>query len=44
MPDLYRLTVEQLQELDGYGEISARRAVDSIEASKQQPFSRCCSG
>ena len=44
MPDLYRLTVEQLQELDGYGEISARRAVDSIEASKQQPFSRVLFG
>ena len=44
MPDLYRLTTEQLQELDGYGEISARRAVDSIEASKQQPFSRVLFG
>jgi DNA ligase (NAD+) len=44
MPDLYRLTVEQLQELDGYGEISARRAVDSIAASKQQPFSRVLFG
>ena len=27
MPDLYRLSAEQLQELDGYGEISARNAV-----------------
>jgi DNA ligase (NAD+) len=44
MPDLYRLTVEQLQELDGYGEISARRAVDSIRASKAQPFSRVLFG
>jgi DNA ligase (NAD+) len=44
MPDLYRLTVEQLQELDGYGEISARRAVDAIEASKAQPFSRVLFG
>ena len=44
MPDLYRLTIEQLQELDGYGEISARRAVDSIEASKEQPFSRVLFG
>jgi DNA ligase (NAD+) len=44
MPDLYRLTPEQLQELDGYGEISARRAVDSIEASKAQPFSRVLFG
>ncbi len=44
MPDLYRLTPEQLQELAGYGEISARRAVDSIEASKAQPFSRVLFG
>ncbi len=44
MPDLYRLTPEQLQELDGYGEISALRAVDSIEASKAQPFSRVLFG
>jgi len=44
MPDLYRLTVEQLQELDGYGEVSARRAVGSIEASKAQPFSRVLFG
>ncbi len=44
MPDLYRLTPEQLQELDGYGEISARRSVDSIEASKAQPFSRVLFG
>ena len=44
MPDLYRLTIEQLQELDGYGEISARRAVESIEASKKQPFSRVLFG
>jgi DNA ligase (NAD+) len=44
MPDLYRLTIEQLQELDGYGEISARRSVESIEASKMQPFSRVLFG
>src|SRR6185436_18191982 len=44
MPDLYRLTAEQLMELDGYGEISARRSVESIEQSKQQPFSRVLFG
>jgi DNA ligase (NAD+) len=44
MPDLYRLTVEQLTELDGYGEISATRAVEAIEASKAQPFSRVLFG
>jgi len=44
MPDLYRLTAEQLMELDGYGEISARRAVEAIELSKQQPFARVLFG
>src|SRR5439155_10482995 len=44
MPDLYRLTPEQLMELDGYGEISARNAVEAIEQSKRQPFSRVLFG
>lgn len=44
MPDLYRLTPEQLQELDGYGEISSRNAVDAIRTSKQQPFFRVLFG
>src|SRR3954471_15755699 len=44
MPDLYRLTAEQLMELDGYGEISARKAIDAIELSKQQAFSRVLFG
>jgi DNA ligase (NAD+) len=44
MPDLYRLTAEQLAELDGYAEISARKAVEAIEASKVQPFSRVLFG
>jgi DNA ligase (NAD+) len=44
MPDLYRLTAEQLLELDGYGEISARNAVEAIERSKGQPFSRVLFG
>jgi DNA ligase (NAD+) len=44
MPDLYRLTVEQLVEIDGYGEISAARAVAAIERSKEQPFSRVLFG
>jgi DNA ligase (NAD+) len=44
MPDLYRITPEQLMELDGYGEVSARKAVDAIELSKQQPFSRVLFG
>src|SRR5829696_2795435 len=44
MPELYRLTPEQLMELDGYGEISARNAVEAIQQSKQQPFSRVLFG
>jgi DNA ligase (NAD+) len=44
MPDLYRLTAEQLAALDGYGEVSAARATASIEASKAQPFSRVLFG
>jgi len=44
MPDLYRLTPEQLLEIEGYGEISATNAVASIERSKEQPFSRVLFG
>jgi DNA ligase (NAD+) len=44
MPDLYRLTPERLQELDGYGQISSQKAVEAIQASKEQPFSRVLLG
>jgi DNA ligase (NAD+) len=44
VPELYRLTKEQLMELDGYGEISAGNAIESIEASKQVPFNRVLFG
>jgi DNA ligase (NAD+) len=44
LPELYRLTKEQLLELDGYAEISASSAVASIEASKQIPFRRVLFG
>jgi DNA ligase (NAD+) len=44
LPDLYRLTKEQLMELDGYGEISATNAIGSIEASKEVPFNRVLFG
>src|SRR5207249_6891867 len=40
IPDLYRLTKEQLMELEGYAEISATNAIESIAASKAVPFSR----
>lgn len=38
--DFYRLTVEQLVELEGWGQISAERAVANIAASKDVPFGR----
>jgi DNA ligase (NAD+) len=44
MPDLYRLTPEQLMEIEGYGEISARNAVEAIQRSKEQPFFRVLFG
>jgi DNA ligase (NAD+) len=44
LPDLYRLTKEQLLELDGFGEISATAAIDAIQRSKEVPFSRVLLG
>jgi len=44
LPDLYRLTAAQLAELEGYADISATRAFDSIQRSKEQPFSRVLFG
>ena len=44
MPDLYRLTVERLMEHEGFGEISAAKAIESIERSKEQPFMRVLFG
>jgi DNA ligase (NAD+) len=38
--DFYRLTGEQLVELEGFGEISARNLLAAIEASKERPFAR----
>ena len=44
LPDLYRLTKEQLMEVEGYGEISATNAIESIAASKNVPFHRVLFG
>jgi DNA ligase (NAD+) len=44
LPELYRLTAEQLLELEGFGEISAGNAIDAIAASKGIPFSRVLFG
>jgi DNA ligase (NAD+) len=42
--DFYRLTSEQLVELEGFGEVSARNLLAAIEASKERPFSRVLFG
>jgi DNA ligase (NAD+) len=44
LPELYRLTKEQLLELDGFAETSATNAVNAIQASKQIPFRRVLFG
>ena len=44
LPDLYRLTKEQLLSLDGFAEISATNAIAAIEASKRIPFRRVLFG
>ncbi len=38
--DLYYLTEEDLLRLDGFGQVSARNLLASIQASKDQPLSR----
>src|SRR5207237_9915217 len=42
--DLYRLTEEQLLELDGFQEKSAGNVISSIERSKEIPFRRVLYG
>ena len=44
IPELYRLTEEQLVALEGFGEVSARNVVEAIAASKATPFSRVLFG
>ncbi len=36
--DLYKLTVSQLAQLEGLGELSAGALIDALEGSKQRPF------
>jgi DNA ligase (NAD+) len=40
LPDVYRLTVEQLEQLEGFQRRSAENLIASIERSKEQPFHR----
>jgi len=44
LPGLYRLTKDQLLELDGFQEKSASNVIAAIEASKGVPFSRVLFG
>jgi DNA ligase (NAD+) len=44
IPALYRLTKEQLLELDGFQERSASKAIASIQSSKSIPFGRVLFG
>jgi len=44
LPDLYRLTKEQLLELEGFAEISATAAIEAVQRSRQVPFSRVLLG
>src|SRR5207244_9355630 len=44
LPELYRLSKEQLLELDGFQEKSASNAIAAIEASKAIPFRRVLFG
>jgi DNA ligase (NAD+) len=44
LPDLYRLSKEQLLGLDGFAEISASKAIDAIRSSTRTPFSRVLLG
>jgi DNA ligase (NAD+) len=38
--DIYDLTAERLQELEGFGEVSARNLIEAIDASRERPFGR----
>ena len=45
LPDLYRLTKEQLLQLDGFGDISATSAIAAIDRSREEvPFWRVLLG
>ena len=42
--DFYRLTAEQLTELEGYGQVSAERVVRNVQGSKDRGFGRVLFG
>jgi DNA ligase (NAD+) len=38
--DIYALRAQQLEDLEGFGEVSARNLIEAIELSKSRPFAR----
>jgi len=44
IPDVFRLTAEDLMGLEGFGEISSTNLVTAIQASKQRPLDRLVFG
>jgi DNA ligase (NAD+) len=44
VPDLYRLTKEQLLELDGFAELSATNTIEAIAGSRKLPLGRVLFG
>ena len=44
LPDLYRLSAEQLAGIEGHAAVSAAKAVEAIARSKEQPFERILFG
>jgi DNA ligase (NAD+) len=42
--DIYDLTADRIEELEGFGRISAENLIEEIEASKRRPFSRVLFG
>lgn len=40
LPDLYDLTADDVARLEGFGQVSARKLVDQIQASRNRPLDR----
>src|SRR5690606_21565428 len=38
--DFYDLTAEQIAGLEGFGDVSAQRLIEAIDASRERPFQR----
>jgi DNA ligase (NAD+) len=44
LPDLYDLTAEQVAELEGFAEVSAKKLVDQIDSSRRRSLDRFLTG